>query len=75
MPSSTARTRAGAQRIAERERTFRIIQTQLDRGIDVRRRGNSQFSDVGAHIDDHRKQTLHHETRAVVDHSHWHTAD
>ena len=68
MPSSTASTRAGPKHVTERQRTFRIIEAELDRGVDVGGRRDPQFGDAGADIDDHGEQPLHHEAGAVVDH-------
>src|SRR5512143_1174986 len=58
----------GAERIAEQERAFRIIETELDGGVDIGWRGDPQLGDTGADVDDHGQQALHHEARTVVDH-------
>ena len=68
MPSSTASTRAPPSVSPSASGPFRIIEAEFDCGVDVGGRGDAQFGNARADIDDHGEQPLHHEARAVVDH-------
>ena len=60
----------GSEHVAERQGPLWIIETELDRDVDVGGRGDAQLGDACADIDDHGEQPLHDEAGAVVDGGH-----
>jgi hypothetical protein len=59
-----------SQVVAKGQGSFRIVQAELNRGVDVDWGRNAQLGDTRADVDDHGKNALHDESGAVIDRGH-----